>query len=316
MDLRQLRGFVAVAEEMHFGRAAERLHIAQPALSRMLKSLEDEIGVRLLVRTTRAVTPTPAGLGFLADAKAILTRTQAAAMAARRTSQEGGATLRIGAIDSASASLLPFAMAALRRDLPGIDMRLTETMTAPQLQMLRAGRLDVALIRPPLTDNEFRFEPLWRERLTALLPAGHRLARAATVSPADLVEDRLVIPAKRARPYAYDLVMAWFEQASALPRAIQETTEKPAILAMVAAGHGVALVPEWVASLRHSGVVVVPLAGDGPDPAPEGAWLGASWRPEQKHQPRDRLLDELRRLAAESKVRTGQIPSSGNQQQP
>jgi DNA-binding transcriptional LysR family regulator len=298
MDLRQLRCFVAVAEEMHFGRAAERLHVAQPALSRMLRALEDEIGATLLFRTTRAVTPTPAGLGFLADAKAILARTEDAALAARRTAAEGAGTLRIGAIDSASASLLPAAMTELRRRAPAVDMRLSETMTGPQLQMLRSGRLDLALIRPPLTATEFPFERLWRERMIALLPADHPLAGEAAISVAALAGERLVVPAKRARPYAYDLAMAWFEAAAAMPRAIQETTEKPAMLAMVAAGHGVALVPEWVATLRHAGVAAVALSGPEPDPLPEGAWVGASWRPDHRHPLRDALLAILREAGA------------------
>ncbi len=106
MDFRQLRSFVAVAEEMHFGRAAERLHVAPTALSRLVKALEDEIGVRLLTRTTRAVTLTRAGLGFLEDAKAILARTEEAARNAREVADGGGLTLRVGAIDAASASFL------------------------------------------------------------------------------------------------------------------------------------------------------------------------------------------------------------------
>ncbi len=124
MDLKQIRGFIAVAEEMHFGRAAERLHMAPTALSRLIRTLEEEIGVKLLLRTTRAVTLTRAGLGFLDDAKAILGATEAAARNAREIADSGGMTLRIGAIDAASSSFLPQALNALRAAHPTVDVRL------------------------------------------------------------------------------------------------------------------------------------------------------------------------------------------------
>eukprot|EP01036_Dinobryon_divergens_P053822 gene53822-71927_t len=150
---------------MHFGRAAERLHIAPPALSRMVRALEEEIGTPLLQRTTRAVTLTRAGLGFLEDAQAILAKTDEAARAARETADGNRMTLRIGAIDSASASFLPQAIQNIRSGNPHVDIRLVEMMTAPQVQMLRTGRIDLALIRPPLTACEFPFEPLREEKL-------------------------------------------------------------------------------------------------------------------------------------------------------
>lgn len=298
MDLRQLRSFVAVAEEMHFGRAAERLHVAPTALSRLVKALEDEIGVRLLHRTTRAVTLTRAGLGFLEDAKAILARTEDAARNAREIADGGGLTLRVGAIDSASASFLPAAINALRAAHPQVDLRLTETMTAPQLQMLRTGRLDLALIRPPTAASEFPFEVLREERLVALLPEGHPLARRERLAIADLAAEPVIIPAKRARPYAYDLVMAYFASAGLVPRILQETTEKPAMLAMVASGMGIALAPDWVETLPRPGVRFRPIRGVRLEPAPAGAIVGMAWRPQQRHALRDCLLAELRRAAA------------------
>ncbi len=298
MDLKQLRGFIAVAEAMHFGRAAESLHMAPTALSRLVKALEDEIGVRLLNRTTRAVTLTRAGLGFLDDAKAILARTEDAARNARDIADGGGMTLRIGAIDAASASFLPNALKTLREAHPRVDIRLTEAMTAPQLQMLRAGRLDLALIRPPTTASEFPFEALREERLVALLPDRHPLAAGPAVGLAEIARHPIVIPAKRARPYAYDLVMAYFATLGIVPRVLQETTEKPAMLAMVAAGVGVALVPDWVQTLSRDGVCFRPIADVAPEPPPAGALVGMSWRPQQRHVVRDLFLDLIRREAA------------------
>ncbi len=298
MDLKQIRGFIAVAEAMHFGRAAETLHMAPTALSRLVKSLEDEIGVRLLNRTTRAVTLTRAGLGFLEDARAILARTEDAARSAREIADGGGLTLRIGAIDAASASFLPAALNALRAAHPQVDVRLTETMTAPQLQMLRTGRLDLALIRPPTTASEFPFEVLREERLVALLPERHPLAARHEVAIPDLAAHPVIIPAKRARPYAYDLAMAYFASAGLVPDILQETTEKPAMLAMVASGMGVALVPDWVQTLSRQGIRFRPVKGVALTPTPAGAIIGMAWRDQQRHAIRDAFLAILRAAAA------------------
>jgi DNA-binding transcriptional LysR family regulator len=297
MDLRQIRCFIAVAEEMHFGRAAERLHMAPTALSRLVRGLEEEIGVRLLNRTTRAVTLTRAGLGFLEDARAILDRTEAAARNAREVADSRGLTLRIGAIDAASASFLPAAINMLRKAHPNVDLRLSETMTAPQLQMLRTGRLDLALIRPPTTASEFPFEVLREERLVAVLPAGHPSGDRPELSIRDLADEPLIIPAKRARPYAYDLVMAYFASAGLVPRILQETTEKPAMLAMVASGMAVALMPDWVATFSRPGVLFRPLTGVDLKPAPPGAVVGMAWRDQQRHGIRDMVLETLRTAA-------------------
>jgi DNA-binding transcriptional LysR family regulator len=245
------------------------------------------------------VTLTRAGLGFLDDAKAILARTEAAARNAREIADNGGMTLRIGAIDAASSSFLPQALNALRAAHPTVDVRLTETMTAPQLQMLRTGRLDIALIRPPVSVGEFPFETLREERLVALLPEKHRLARRRSLAIGDLADEPIIIPAKRARPYAYDLVMAYFAAAGLVPDILQETTEKPAMLAMVAAGIGVALAPDWVRSLSRSGVCFREIADISLSPTPAGAVVGMSWRPQQRHSVRDDFLAILRAAARE-----------------
>lgn len=294
MDLRQLKCFVAAAEELHFGRAAERLHMAPPALSRAVRMLEQELGADLFVRTTRTASLTRPGLLFLEEARAILARTEEAARAVREAAAGTDQRLRLGAIDSATGSFLGEALAAFRRRHPEVDVKLAEAMTAPQLQMLRTGRLDLCLVRPPLAETEFAFEPLVRERLVALVPVGHPLAAAASVGMADLVGEPFVIPAKRARPYAYDLVMAHFETVGAVPRVVQEATEKPALLSCVAAALGIALAPEWVARFQVEGVAIKPLSAAALPSVPPGAVVGAAWRRHQKHPLRDAFLELLR----------------------
>jgi DNA-binding transcriptional LysR family regulator len=299
LDLRQLKCFIAVAEEMHFGRAAERLHMAPTALSRMVKTLEEEIGVPLLRRTTRAVSLTRAGLHFLEDARTILIRTEDAARNARDAAEGSGMTLRIGAIDAASASFLPTALQELRRRHPRVDIRLVEAMTAPQLQMLRTGRLDIALARPPLSEAEFPYEVLREEKLAALLPAGHPLAaKSGAVPMPALARETIIIPAKRARPYAYDLVMAYFATVNVVPTILQETTEKPAMLATVATGAAIALAPDWIATFGHPGVVIRPISHVMLDDPLPGALVGMAWRDQQRHKLRDEFMGILREKAA------------------
>jgi DNA-binding transcriptional LysR family regulator len=297
LDLKQLRCFIAAAQEMHFGRAAEQLHIAPPALSRAIRALEEEVGVPLLERTTRTVTLTKAGLAFLEDAQAILSRTEDAARNAREAASNNSQILRIGAIDSASASILPEAIHKLRLLSPQADIRLIEAMTAPQLQMLNSGRLDIALIRPPMTQAEFKFESLRTEKLVVVMQHNHALANRKTLTMNDLRNQPLIIPAKRARPYAYDLVMAYFASNDTVPHIIQETTEKPAMLAMVAQGIGIALVPDWVAGLKRPGICFKQLHDLTLRSTPAGALVGMTWRSQQKHGLRDQLISELRKAA-------------------
>jgi DNA-binding transcriptional LysR family regulator len=297
LDLKQLRCFIAAAQEMHFGRAAEQLHIAPPALSRAIRALEEEVGVPLLERTTRTVTLTKAGLAFLEDAQAILSRTEDAARNAREAASNNSQILRIGAIDSASASILPEAIHRLRQLSPQADIRLTEAMTAPQLQMLNSGRLDIALIRPPITQTEFKFERLRTEKLVVVMQHNHVLAERKILTMNDLRNEPLIIPAKRARPYAYDLVMAYFASNDTVPQIIQETTEKPAMLAMVAQGIGIALVPDWVASLKRPGICFKQLYDLTLQSTPAGALVGMTWRAQQKHGLRDQLIAELQKAA-------------------
>jgi DNA-binding transcriptional LysR family regulator len=294
MELRQIRCFIAVAEELHFGRAAERLGLAPPALSRLIRALEDEIGVDLFRRTTREVILTRSGMVFLDDAKSTLVRLERSVRTAREASVPTSSTLRIGAIDAASASFLPEILVAFRAAFPKLDIKFVEAMTAPLLQMLDAGKLDLCLIRKPKRPGDFAYETLRVERPLVLLPTGHRLAAKTAITMDDLRDEPFVIPSKRGRPYAYDLVMSYFESIGAVPNVTIEATEKPAMMSAVAANLGLALAPDWVARLSFPGVTIRRLKGMLLDPPPPGAQVGVAWRPTQKLQARDDFLAMLR----------------------
>jgi DNA-binding transcriptional LysR family regulator len=294
MDLRQLRCFIAVAEELHFGRAAERLGLAPPALSRQISALEDELGVSLLTRTTRQVALTRAGLIMLEEAKAILVRMERASRSVREASLASSKVLRVGAIDAASSSFVPEALVTFRSRHPGIEIKFVEAMTAPLVQMLEAGKLDIALLRPPRKPTDCAFEILRVERPIVVLSEEHPLAAREYLTMQDLVGEPFVVPSKRIRPFAYDLVMAYFESVGAVPNVTIEATEKPAMMSAVAAGLGMALAPDWVSRLSFPGVTMRRLRGALLDPPPPGALVGVAWRPHQKLAARDDFLAILR----------------------
>jgi DNA-binding transcriptional LysR family regulator len=294
MDLRQLRCFIAVAEELHFGRAAERLGLAPPALSRQISALEDGLGVSLLTRTTRQVALTRAGLIMLEEAKGILVRMERASRSVREASLASSKVLRVGAIDAASSSFVPEALVTFRARHPGIEIKFVEAMTAPLVQMLEAGKLDLALLRPPRKPTDCAFEVLRVERPIVVLNDAHPLAARDDLTMQDLVGEPFVVPSKRIRPFAYDLVMAYFESVGAVPNVIIEATEKPAMMSAVAAGLGMSLAPDWVSRLSFPGVTMRRLRGALLDPPPPGALVGVAWRPQQKLSARDDFLAILR----------------------
>lgn len=294
MDVRQLRCFIAVAEELHFGRAAERLGVAPPALSRQISALEDELGVALLTRTTRQVAMTRAGLIMLEEAKGILVKMEHASRAVREASLASGKVLRVGAIDAASSSFVPEALVTFRARFPGVEIKFVEAITTALIQMLETGKLDMALTRPPRKPTDCAFEILRVERPVVVLNENHPLAAREHLTMLDLVGEPFVVPSKRLRPYAYDLVMAYFESVGAVPNVTIEATEKPAMMSAVAAGLGMALAPDWVSRLSFPGVTMRRLRGAMLDPPPPGALIGVSWRPQQKLPSRDDFLAILR----------------------
>ncbi|PZU93452.1 MAG: LysR family transcriptional regulator [Chelatococcus sp.] len=294
MDVRQLRCFIAVAEELHFGRAAERLGIAPPALSRQISALEDDLGSALFTRTTRQVALTRAGLVMLEEAKAILNRMEYATRAVRDASLASGKILRVGAIDAASSSFVPEALVSFRQRYPGIEIKFVEAMTAALIQMLEAGKLDLALVRPPRRPTDCAFEVLRVERPIVVLNENHPLAAREHLTMTDLIGEPFVVPSKRIRPFAYDLVMAYFESVGSVPNVTIEATEKPAMMSAVAAGLGMALAPDWVSRLSFPGVTMRRLRGALLDPPPAGALVGMAWRPQQKLGSRDDFLAILR----------------------
>ena len=262
MELRQLRYFIAVAEELHFRRAAERLHISQPPLSQQIRALEDELGFVLLTRTRRRVQLTPAGEAFLRDARIVLAELEGAVATATRVNAGQTGRLRVGFVGSALLSIVPGTVERFRAARPGVAIELRERSTVDQLRAVGAGVIDVGLVRPPIEDDgELRSETVLRERTVAALPAGHALARLARVPLARLAAEPLVLFPRDQAPGFHDLLIAALASTGAGPRVVQYAPEMLTIIGLVAAGTGVSLVPASVSRLALDGVTYRPVTG-------------------------------------------------------
>ena len=226
MDLRQLRYFVAVAEERHFGRAAQRLHIAQPPLSQAIRQLEGELGIALFHRTTRRVDLTDAGRAYLDRVQAILTEVDEAAHHARRVAAGAVGHLTLGCVGSATYSLLPTLSRHLATELPGIDFSFRGEMLAPdQVEALRNGAIDVALLRPPAADLSHTIHTLRRDRLVVALPAEHPLAAKTRVRAADLAGLDLIMHSADRHSVMHDVVLGVLQDAGVEPHTRHEVGE-------------------------------------------------------------------------------------------
>ncbi len=253
MELKQLRYFIAVAEEGHFGRAAEKLHRSQPPVSTQIGRLERELGVTLLSRTTRRVELTPAGEVFLAKAKRVLEAAEDARIAVGAAAQGLIGHLTIGFVSSAALSLLPLALRKFRNTYPDVDLNLRELTSAEQRAALLAGDIDVGLVRLPMNTEDLAVTKVLAEPLLAALPTEHALAQKESVTLAALADVPLISFPKRLVPGAHEHLMDLFAQGGHTPNIVQEAVHLQTIVSLVASGIGVSVLP---ASARRS-----PLAG-------------------------------------------------------
>ncbi len=258
-DLSQLRCFVTVAEELHFGRAAARLNMTQPPLSRQIQVLEHIVEAELLERTSRSVRLTPAGRSFLPEARRILKLAESASQVARRIAMGKTGSIKIGFTAATAYEFLPVLIAACRAGLPEVDLSLKEMVSGDQLEALSSGQIDAGLVRPPIARTEFASMRVAAEPLLVAAPEGHPLTAAATVSPQDLDGQPFVMYSPYESRYFHDLLVTLFTRADVLPRYVQHLSQIHSILAMVRAGLGLAIVPEAAASLNFKGVALRPL---------------------------------------------------------
>jgi DNA-binding transcriptional LysR family regulator len=277
--LEQLRGLVAVAEELHFGRAAARLRMTQPPLSRQIQKLEAAVGVHLLDRDNRRVALTPAGEAFLREARRILAIAEAAPDLAQRVSSGTRGLVRIGFTAGSTFGILGWLLNELEMDLPDVRIELTEMVTREQVAALATEDLDLGLARPPFDPDLFRSRLLHREALLLAVPIGHRLTRVrGPVDPAELVTEPLIFHSQQRARYFYDLVVSLVQVAP--ERVVHSVSQILTMLWLVSAGRGIAFVPASARLLGIPNVAFVPLA----TPVPEPVELHLLW-PRQSHNP-------------------------------
>jgi DNA-binding transcriptional LysR family regulator len=290
--LEQLRGFVAVADELHFGRAAARLKMTQPPLSRQIQKLERAVGAQLLERDNRRVALTAAGEVFLVEARRLLSFADTAPEVARRVSSGSHGVVRIGFTAASTYGTLGRLLNQVAQALPDIDLDLHEMVTREQVAGLLNEEVDLGLARPPFDADTFGSRLLQREALLVAVPSGHRLlglGRDATAR--DLANEPVVMHSPTRARYFYDLVVSMVPVAS--ENVVHTVSQVLTMLWLVAAGRGIAFVPESAARLPIEGVAFVRLETPVPDPVE----LHLLWVRESRNPALWRVLELLEREA-------------------
>ncbi|MFS8978752.1 LysR family transcriptional regulator [Cupriavidus necator] len=272
MDLRQLRYFVTVAEELHFGRAAHRLSMTQPPLSQQIQALEEEIGVQLFVRTRRSVALTPAGQQWLPEVRRVLADAAALPGLAQRLARGEVGSLSLAFVSTADYGILPDLLRRFRARHPEVQLQLREATSDVQLEALMEGAIDAGLvIRPqlPAMPHGLAYLPLVSEPLVLAVPDGWRpaggaLAANGTVSLREAAHEPLIIFPRRSAPAFYDIITGYYAREGLAPVIAQEAIQMQTIVSLVSAGMGVALVPASLCNLRRTGVSYLALREAGP----------------------------------------------------
>lgn len=286
--LEQLRGLVAVAEELHFGRAAARLRMTQPPLSRQIQKLEATVGAQLLDRDSRRVSLTPAGEAFLTEARRILALADAAPNLARRVSSGSRGVVRIGFTAASTFGVLGELLNQVTRELPEVHLDLSEMVTREQIAALSSEELDLGLARPPFDAETFASRLLHREPLLLAVPAGHRLAALDRPAAAeDIANEPLILHSPLRARYFYDLVVSMVPLAH--ENVVHSVSQILTMLWLVSAGRGIAFVPASAARLGVPDVAYAALA----TPIGEPVELHLLWPRRSGNPALRRVLDVL-----------------------
>lgn len=293
MDIRQLECFVAVAEELHFRKAGERLGLSQSALSERISALEHALGARLFFRTTRQVSLTQAGAEFVQDAKRILADIEKSVSNVRHTADSDLRHIRVSGVDEAISMLLPKVLLAFRKTDPHVHVQVLEISSSEQhSQELIGHRTDVAFVRTPQEDDFITSELLHRQPVVVVLADTNPISGSASLSASDIVDQPIVGYPKHARPILHEALWSGFRQIGAQPNIVCEIIDKSTLLQLVAHGLGIALAPAWVQNIAPPGVTFVPF-----EPCNNPIELYVASRKTGNSDTVERFLDVVRQAA-------------------
>ena len=283
VELRQLRYFVAVAEEMHVGRAAQRLNMTQPPLSQSIQALEALLGADLFIRQKRGITLSAAGLALLPEARRLIRDSQALPDLAKSAALGKTGSLSIGFISTADYNLLPPVLREFRKMVPQVQLSLREATSDVQLEALRLGQIDLGLLIPPIPDRlhaVLNYLPIMSEPLILAAPSDAPwVGKNKRLSLSDCQGQPLIIFPRAIAPAFYDVILGCFQSAGVTPEIGQEAIQMQTIIGLVSAGMGIALVPQSVSNLKRPGVEYFDLAQ--PSPLIE---TGVAWK-KDNHSP-------------------------------
>ena len=295
IELRPLRYFVAVAEEMHFGRAAARLHMTQPPLSQTIQALESQLGTPLFSRTRRSVALTAAGRALLPEAQRLLMQAESLPALVQRAAAGESGQLRLAFVSSADYSVLPVALREFRSAYPAVQIDLREATSDVQLEELAAGNIDLGILIPPVPDKLktiLDYFPVLTEPLVLALPADSKLATATRkVSLKSCAGLPLIIFPRRLAPALHDQILGCFREAGLTPSIEQEAIQMQTIVGLVAAGMGIALVPQSVSNLKRPGVEYRALKEASPL-----VEIGLAWRRDNTSPVLQSFLDLIQKI--------------------
>lgn len=304
MDLKQFECFVAVAEELSFRRAAERLSMSQSAVSDRIAALEYTMGITLLFRTTRQVSLTQAGVEFLKDISAVLNEIDRSVENARQVSASGLNRIRVSGVDEAISIQLPLIMTEFRRQWPDIAVQILEISSSDRhLQELNNRQADVAFIRESINDDYIISELLYKQPVVVVVNAQSPLAKAKSLQPTDIAQENIIGYPKHARPILHDAIWRSFKSANLQPKITSEVIDKSTLMHFVKQGLGIGLAPKWVENISPGGLAFIPYIAEQVD-----IGLYIAYRKNGNSQTIDEFIEVAKQVgvaAAESGVHAG-----------
>lgn len=297
MDIRQLECFIAVAEELHFRRAGERLGLSQSALSERISALEHELGARLFFRTTRQVSLTQAGSEFVKDSKRILADIDSSISNFRHTAESDLQHIRVSGVDEAISMLLPKTLLKFRETDPKVHVQVLEISSSEQhAQELIAHRTDVAFVRTSQDDEYIKSELLHRQPIVVVLSDKNPLSNSTSLSTTDIIDQPIVGYPRHARPILHEALWSNFRQVGVQPNIVCEIIDKSTLLQFVAQGLGIALAPKWVQNIAPPGVCFVPF-----EPLDNNIDLYLAFRKSGNSKTVENFIETVRKISLDAK---------------